>query len=103
VSAFETNFGSGYEYGIEDFFGETVTIRYVATDSTATATLVSNVQVGFEDHTQDAFFVIRNDLATDLALGDELTVAGVTWQVTKANKPGDGTVEIRARAPEEVV
>lgn len=85
-----------------DEFAVSMSVRLVASNTTVTAVGIASIQVGAEDVTEDAFFAFPATFTTDPDVGDEITYDGLIFQITKANKPGDGTIQFRARAPEAI-
>lgn len=103
MSAFETSMAATHKHH-ESAFGQTVTVTH-ADQSTESVTAIIVEDVGATDpYIERTFLIAESEFSTTLQNGEQLgPVNGSTWVVIKIRNGEDGVLEVRTRAPEEIV
>lgn len=89
---------------LEHSYAQDVTCTH-ADQSTETVSAIIVEDVGATDpFVERTFLIAESEFATTLQNGEKLgPVNGATWIVIKIRNGEDGVLEVRTRAPEEIV
>lgn len=101
MSAFETDFGNAFADMFQTHFGESITLTYADGTTAQTLTAVQVEDVGALDpFFERTFILLISDCTQAPVAGDVITHDSTPFTVQKARNAGDGTYEIRTRAPQ---